>query len=139
MLTGKPSYLRSAEPAAVPETVAPAENSETPAESKPEPTEAPAEEKPAAAPVEEKSPHFVSGPLSWVQENPGRQLLTGSFHPVSDNHWYDLTFSAHSSIEEFVQTLTGSAFDGGISQIRTVLRRNRNQVRVFGTASDLPF
>ena len=30
----------------------------------------------------------VQGPLNFVVENPGRQLLTGSFHPVDDDKWY---------------------------------------------------
>lgn len=30
---------------------------------------------------------FVRGPLNWLTENPGRQLLTGSFHPVDDQNW----------------------------------------------------
>jgi hypothetical protein len=25
--------------------------------------------------------------INFVKENPGRQLLTGSFHPVSDGKW----------------------------------------------------
>ncbi|KAH3745603.1 ankyrin repeat protein [Pelomyxa schiedti] len=29
----------------------------------------------------------VLGPISWLMENPGTQLLTGSFHPVSDDLW----------------------------------------------------
>ena len=28
------------------------------------------------------------GKLSWVTENPGRQILTGSFHPISDDQYY---------------------------------------------------
>ena len=31
----------------------------------------------------------VCGPLRWVTENPGRQILTGSFHPVNDNEWWN--------------------------------------------------
>jgi len=31
---------------------------------------------------------FVKGPLNWVTENPTRQILTGSFHPVTDNQWW---------------------------------------------------
>lgn len=27
------------------------------------------------------------GPLTWLCENPGTQLLTGSFHPVTDEMW----------------------------------------------------
>jgi hypothetical protein len=37
----------------------------------------------------------VSGALrfSWLVENPGRQLLTGSFHPVTDSNWFDQAYS----------------------------------------------
>ena len=27
--------------------------------------------------------------LTWLTKNPGRQLLTSSFHPVDDEHWED--------------------------------------------------
>ncbi|EFA81102.1 hypothetical protein PPL_05938 [Heterostelium album PN500] len=30
---------------------------------------------------------YVHGPITWVTQNPGRQLLTGSFHPVNDEQW----------------------------------------------------
>ena len=30
----------------------------------------------------------VSGPLKWITDNPGRQILTGSFHPVTDGNWW---------------------------------------------------
>lgn len=36
---------------------------------------------------EQQGEDFVAGPLKWLQENPGRQLLTGSFHPVDDAEW----------------------------------------------------
>eukprot|EP00698_Gefionella_okellyi_P019500 TRINITY_DN5980_c0_g3_i1.p1 TRINITY_DN5980_c0_g3~~TRINITY_DN5980_c0_g3_i1.p1 ORF type:complete len:740 (+),score=131.52 TRINITY_DN5980_c0_g3_i1:952-3171(+) len=29
----------------------------------------------------------VLGPIVWVSDNPGRQLLIGSFHPVEDDKW----------------------------------------------------
>ncbi len=32
---------------------------------------------------------YVSGSLRWFRENPGNQLLTGSFHPVTDEHYDD--------------------------------------------------
>ena len=31
-------------------------------------------------------------PLEFVKENPGKQLLTGSFHPISNNKWYQDAF-----------------------------------------------
>lgn len=30
---------------------------------------------------------LLDRPLAWLKDNPGRQLLTGSFHPVDDAHW----------------------------------------------------
>ena len=40
----------------------------------------------------------VSGPLKWVTENPGRQILTGSFHPVTDDQWYSDAYAYWSEI-----------------------------------------
>jgi len=34
----------------------------------------------------------VSGPIKWESINPGRQLLTGSFHPVDDGNWFNFTY-----------------------------------------------
>eukprot|EP00755_Sulcionema_specki_P012060 Sspe_Gene.8210::Locus_2804_Transcript_1_1_Confidence_1.000_Length_3044::g.8210::m.8210/K08073/PNKP; bifunctional polynucleotide phosphatase/kinase len=36
---------------------------------------------------EEARAKYVFGKPKWVRENPGRQLLTGSFHPVTDDRW----------------------------------------------------
>ncbi|EGC36806.1 hypothetical protein DICPUDRAFT_150657 [Dictyostelium purpureum] len=44
-------------------------------------------------PQESKSQDVVVGPIQWVTENPGSQLLTGSFHPVDDNKWFNITES----------------------------------------------
>ncbi|KAJ9454543.1 Poly(ADP-ribose) polymerase pme-1 [Diplonema papillatum] len=30
---------------------------------------------------------YVFGPPTWMRDDPGRQLMTGSFHPVSDDEW----------------------------------------------------
>lgn len=30
----------------------------------------------------------VSGQIQWTTDDPGRQLLTGSFHPVTDDQWF---------------------------------------------------
>ena len=32
---------------------------------------------------------YVFGQPRWMRENPGTQLMTGSFHPVEDNMWMD--------------------------------------------------
>lgn len=40
----------------------------------------------------------VSGDLNWLQENPGRQLLTGSFHPVTDDQWTDDAYGLGLSV-----------------------------------------
>eukprot|EP01133_Synstelium_polycarpum_P020953 gene20953-25153_t len=42
---------------------------------------------------------YVEGPIAWVTENPGRQLLTGSFHPVSDGEWMTSVQSPQPSAE----------------------------------------
>jgi hypothetical protein len=34
----------------------------------------------------EEDNDFVEGPLRWLKDNPGRQLLTGSFHPIGKYH-----------------------------------------------------
>ena len=26
--------------------------------------------------------------MKWITDNPGRQILTGSFHPITDNEWW---------------------------------------------------
>ncbi|EAL62878.2 ankyrin repeat-containing protein [Dictyostelium discoideum AX4] len=41
-------------------------------------------------PENSDSQDVVTGPIKWITENPGQQILTGSFHPVNDNSWYDL-------------------------------------------------
>ena len=37
--------------------------------------------------VDEARSTYVFGPVVFVREDPGRQLLTGSFHPVADDQW----------------------------------------------------
>eukprot|EP01132_Coremiostelium_polycephalum_P005506 gene5506-6860_t len=39
---------------------------------------------------DDKQQDCVTGPIEWVTQNPGRQLLTGSFHPVDDDKWFSL-------------------------------------------------
>ncbi len=31
--------------------------------------------------------NYVSGALTWLEENPGTQLMTGSFHPLPPDEW----------------------------------------------------
>lgn len=57
----------------------------------------------------------LSRPLNWVKENPGRQLLTGSFHPVDDDHFFDFVYLDKS--QEQIQTLCNAAFAGNCEQI----------------------
>lgn len=38
---------------------------------------------------DEEGDEYVLGPIRWLSDNPGRQLMTGSFHPVDDNQWDD--------------------------------------------------
>jgi ankyrin repeat protein len=40
----------------------------------------------------------VSGPLSWLLDNPGRQQI-GSFHPVTDDNWMDEAFISSSALQ----------------------------------------
>ncbi|KYQ89839.1 hypothetical protein DLAC_09816 [Tieghemostelium lacteum] len=43
----------------------------------------------------------VSGPLQWMTENPGsQQLLTGSFHPVTDDQWYNLDNTSNLQLND---------------------------------------
>uniref|UniRef100_A0A6B2KWG6 Poly [ADP-ribose] polymerase n=1 Tax=Arcella intermedia TaxID=1963864 RepID=A0A6B2KWG6_9EUKA len=77
--------------------------------------------------VESSDPHSVEGPISWLLENPGTQLLSGSFHPINDENWYDESYLTINSKEEFTQTLNNAAFNGNNSLLRTLLRSNRNK------------
>eukprot|EP00759_Apiculatamorpha_spiralis_P025663 PhF_6_TR29068/c0_g1_i1/m.42362 len=44
-------------------------------------------------------PGLVFGPIVFVRENPGRQLLTGSFHPVTDDKYYEGVYREKGSPE----------------------------------------
>ncbi|GAM21699.1 hypothetical protein SAMD00019534_048740 [Acytostelium subglobosum LB1] len=39
------------------------------------------------SPSDDGQGDFVHGKVQWVTQNPGRQLLTGSFHPVNDQEY----------------------------------------------------
>ena len=38
------------------------------------------------------------GILQWITQNPGRQILTGSFHPISDDQWFEDAYKYWSPI-----------------------------------------
>ena len=40
----------------------------------------------ASSPTDSKDRVF---PITWLTQDVGRQLLTGSFHPLDDNQWSD--------------------------------------------------
>lgn len=64
----------------------------------------------------------VSGPIRWLTENPGRQLLTGSFHPVTDENWDKEAYIAQS--QQGLQPISSSAFSGDFDQLRSELSNN---------------
>jgi hypothetical protein len=72
--------------------------------------------------------HFVQGPLTWLIKNPGRQLLTGSFHPIDDDLWYHTTYTEISSFEDFTQTICDASFYGHLDILKNVFRKNRSVV-----------
>jgi len=68
----------------------------------------------------------VEGPLKWLTENPGRQLLTGSFHPIDDDNWYNEAYGAFNDLEnEVLQALCDACFSGRSELISILLRKAR--------------
>jgi ankyrin repeat protein len=57
---------------------------------------------------------YVAGPLKWLQDNPGRQLLTGSFHPVTDDEWELQAYRPH---QDGLFDLLSAIFSNNTSQI----------------------
>eukprot|EP00698_Gefionella_okellyi_P005555 TRINITY_DN15060_c0_g1_i1.p1 TRINITY_DN15060_c0_g1~~TRINITY_DN15060_c0_g1_i1.p1 ORF type:complete len:1172 (+),score=237.92 TRINITY_DN15060_c0_g1_i1:70-3516(+) len=51
---------------------------------------------------------FVHGPLQWVTENPGRQLMTGSFHPLPADAWSTGVMLPYC--QQIAQELCGAAY-----------------------------
>eukprot|EP00339_Tiarina_fusa_P029651 CAMPEP_0117004946 /NCGR_PEP_ID=MMETSP0472-20121206/5747_1 /TAXON_ID=693140 ORGANISM="Tiarina fusus, Strain LIS" /NCGR_SAMPLE_ID=MMETSP0472 /ASSEMBLY_ACC=CAM_ASM_000603 /LENGTH=1154 /DNA_ID=CAMNT_0004706065 /DNA_START=652 /DNA_END=4116 /DNA_ORIENTATION=- len=62
-----------------------------------------------------RSSDDTSSPLKWLTENPGRQILTGSFHPVQDNEWET---DAYKSWSEIPGTFFRPVSVGGVSKVR---------------------
>ena len=52
---------------------------------------------PATVPPEEVE-HFVSGPLKWIVDNPGRQRI-GSFHPITDGDYSEGAYLSETTLE----------------------------------------
>eukprot|EP00029_Vermamoeba_vermiformis_P008738 TRINITY_DN4171_c0_g1_i1.p1 TRINITY_DN4171_c0_g1~~TRINITY_DN4171_c0_g1_i1.p1 ORF type:complete len:2196 (-),score=786.80 TRINITY_DN4171_c0_g1_i1:32-6574(-) len=68
----------------------------------------------------------VEGPLKWLTENPGRQLLTGSFHPIDDDNWYNEAYGAFNDLEnELLQAVCDACFSGRSEIISILLRKAR--------------
>ncbi|KAK7436334.1 hypothetical protein VKT23_019181 [Stygiomarasmius scandens] len=38
-------------------------------------------------PIEEEDKKFVRGSVSFIQRDPGRQMISGSFHPIDNQEW----------------------------------------------------
>eukprot|EP00698_Gefionella_okellyi_P025514 TRINITY_DN9375_c0_g1_i8.p1 TRINITY_DN9375_c0_g1~~TRINITY_DN9375_c0_g1_i8.p1 ORF type:complete len:1171 (-),score=273.51 TRINITY_DN9375_c0_g1_i8:27-3338(-) len=51
----------------------------------------------------------VSGPIKWESIDPGRQLLTGSFHPVDDDQWFATAY--HDAAQQGTHKLCVDAFN----------------------------
>eukprot|EP00026_Physarum_polycephalum_P000150 Phypoly_transcript_00150.p1 GENE.Phypoly_transcript_00150~~Phypoly_transcript_00150.p1 ORF type:complete len:1663 (-),score=347.22 Phypoly_transcript_00150:165-5153(-) len=70
---------------------------------------------------------YVSGPLKWLQDNPGRQLLTGSFHPVTDDEWELLAYRPR---QDGLFDLLSAIFAGDSTQIGKTASASREQADV---------
>ncbi|KAG9000610.1 hypothetical protein FRB93_012622 [Tulasnella sp. JGI-2019a] len=40
----------------------------------------------------EESEQFITGRIAFIQEDPGRQSITGSFHPIDEGEWSDQAY-----------------------------------------------
>eukprot|EP00004_Rigifila_ramosa_P006668 TRINITY_DN1758_c0_g1_i12.p1 TRINITY_DN1758_c0_g1~~TRINITY_DN1758_c0_g1_i12.p1 ORF type:complete len:903 (+),score=178.72 TRINITY_DN1758_c0_g1_i12:636-3344(+) len=63
----------------------------------------------------------VSGPLLWLTDNPGRQLLTGSFHPVGPEQWDANVYFTQA--EEQAQQLIVAACAGDFGLIEELVSK----------------
>jgi hypothetical protein len=65
------------------------------------------------------SASFAHGPIAWVTDDPGRQILTGSFHPVDDEHWFDGVVSADATRDTLLSVVAAlrSAADGKLAKL----------------------
>lgn len=87
------------------------------------------EQQPTGATEQQKNEYIdahVEGPLKWLSENPGRQLLTGSFHPIDDDNWYNEAYGAFNDLEsELLQAVCDACFSGRSEIISILLRKAR--------------
>lgn len=60
---------------------------------------------------------FAHGPIAWLAENPGRQLLTGSFHPVDDDRWHDGVYVTDGVLVRVVAALRTGAPLGSLAAL----------------------
>ena len=58
---------------------------------------------------------FVSGPLSFIVDDPGRQSI-GSFHPITEGDWSDGAYLSQDSV-----TLVKAANEGDLDMIREIV------------------
>lgn len=71
----------------------------------------------------------VTGPLKWLIENPGRQLLTGSFHPVSDDNWDKEAYL--SEAQKGLQPICNATFSGNAKQLVKLLSEFKININHF--------
>eukprot|EP00698_Gefionella_okellyi_P001540 TRINITY_DN1146_c0_g1_i5.p1 TRINITY_DN1146_c0_g1~~TRINITY_DN1146_c0_g1_i5.p1 ORF type:complete len:1217 (+),score=226.35 TRINITY_DN1146_c0_g1_i5:261-3653(+) len=75
-------------------------------------------------PEDDAEQQYVRGPIRWVSDNPGRQLLTGSFHPVDDEHWWDDVYLSDNDVA--VNSLCTLAWTDSVPEVL-----DENSVRVI--------
>eukprot|EP01129_Flabellula_baltica_P012849 TRINITY_DN5867_c0_g1_i1.p1 TRINITY_DN5867_c0_g1~~TRINITY_DN5867_c0_g1_i1.p1 ORF type:complete len:1757 (+),score=367.23 TRINITY_DN5867_c0_g1_i1:16-5286(+) len=65
-------------------------------------------------------------PLEWLTQNPGTQLLTGSFHPVSDDKWFDDAYYKKCTSNEYAQWMNSLCFSGDKTSLYSLLLKNKS-------------
>ncbi len=60
----------------------------------------------------ELTKHHVRGPVSWIKDNPGRQMI-GSFNPITEGDWME-----GAMLSEHVQELIALACSGNAASLR---------------------
>lgn len=76
-------------------------------------------------------PHgaFVEGPIKFLLENPGRQILSGSFHPVDDDLWFNDCYLSDPQ-RELVQHFVDASFGNRMEVLNTLVRKAGKQLDV---------
>jgi ankyrin repeat protein len=70
---------------------------------------------------------FVEGPIKFLTENPGRQLLSGSFHPVDDDSWFNDCY-LNDPAKELVQHFVDASFGNRMDVLNTLVRKAGRQL-----------